>query len=415
MKQTLTLIAIHCVLSVCSQQTKILWLGNSYTAVNNLPQMFYNLSLSAGDTVVFDSNTPGGTTLQYHATNATSIQKIYSQKWDYVVVQAQSQEPSFPPNQVATQTLPYARLLDSLITDNDSCTETVFYMTWGRKYGDQSNCANYAPLCTFEGMQARLRESYLQMANDNHAITAPVGMAWQQSWHTDSLINLWDADNSHPNAAGTYLTACVFYGTIFRKSPVGIVYSPLSAQATNTHLQTIAYHTVFDSLANWNVGSFLPKAAFNFTGSEATKTYTFNNQSQNFTQYLWNFGDGNNSTTSGIHTYADTGTYTVSLVVKDDCGNADSTAQTFSIQDANGITEAGHTSLSISPNPATDVLEISVTVNMLGKEFELINTLGQVMKSGTCQRSTTMLDIATLERGIYLLHYGNVLRKIVLL
>jgi hypothetical protein len=291
------------------------------------------LSLSAGDSVVFDSNTPGGTTLQYHATNATSIQKIYSQKWDYVVVQAQSQEPSFPPNQVATQTLPYARLLDSLITDNDSCTETVFYMTWGRKYGDQSNCANYAPLCTFEGMQARLRESYLQMANDNHAITAPVGMAWQQSWHTDSLINLWDADNSHPNAAGTYLTACVFYGTIFRKSPVGIVYSPLSAQATNTHLQTIAYHTVFDSLANWNVGSFLPKAAFDFTGSEATKTYTFNNQSQNFTQYLWNFGDGNNSTTSGIHTYADTGTYTVSLVVKDDCGNADSTAQTFSIQD----------------------------------------------------------------------------------
>ena len=253
------------------------------------------------------------------------------------------------------------------------------------------------------------------MANDNHAITAPVGMAWQQSWHTDSLINLWDADNSHPNAAGTYLTACVFYGTIFRKSPVGIVYSPLSAQATNTHLQTIAYHTVFDSLANWNVGSFLPKAAFNFTGSEATKTYTFNNQSQNFTQYLWNFGDGNNSTTSGIHTYADTGTYTVSLVIKDDCGNADSTAQTFSIQDASGITDAGHTSLRISPNPATDVLEISVTVNMLGKEFELINTLGQVMKSGTCQRSTTMLDLATLERGIYLLHYGNVLRKIVLL
>jgi hypothetical protein len=61
------------------------------------------------------------------------------------------------------------------------------------------------------------------------------------------------------------------------------------------------------------------------------------------------------------------------------------------------------------------VLEISVTANMLGKEFELINTLGQVMKSGTCQRSTTMLDIATLERGIYLFHYGNVLRKIVLL
>jgi hypothetical protein len=415
MKQTLTLIAIHCVLSVCSQQTKILWLGNSYTAVNNLPQVFYNLSLSAGDTVIFDSNTPGGTTLQYHATNATSIQKIYSQKWDYVVVQAQSQEPSFPPNQVATQTLPYARLLDSLITDNDSCTETVFYMTWGRKYGDQSNCANYAPLCTFEGMQARLRESYLQMANDNHAITSPVGMAWQQSWHTDSLINLWDADNSHPNAAGTYLTACVFYGTIFRKSPVGIVYSPLSAQATNTHIQTIAYHTVFDSLANWNVGSFLPKAAFDFTGSEATKTYTFNNQSQNFTQYLWNFGDGNNSTTSGIHTYADTGTYTVSLVVKDDCGNADSTAQTFSLQNANHLPWIGISEIKIYPNPAQGKIEVIIPSSLIAESFEIINNMGQVLQRGKWESLRTVLPLSEFSRGVYFLKTGSTLSRISLL
>ncbi|OJV27779.1 MAG: hypothetical protein BGO32_11025 [Bacteroidetes bacterium 37-13] len=227
----------------------MLWIGNSYTSVNNLPQVFYNLSLSGGDSVMFDSNALGGYTFQNHSANATTIQKIQSQKWNYVVLQAQSQEPSFPPMQVQSQTMPYAHLLDSLVVDNDSCTETVFYMTWGRKYGDQSNCAGYPPLCTFTGMQARLRESYLQMANDNHAIVSAAGMAWKKSWQTDSLINLWSSDNSHPSVAGTYLTACVFYATIFRKPPIGLSYSPIGDSATTAFLQTIAHHTVFDSLA----------------------------------------------------------------------------------------------------------------------------------------------------------------------
>lgn len=80
--------------------------------------MFYNLSLSGGDSVMFDSNALGGYTFQNHSANATTIQKIQSQKWNYVVLQAQSQEPSFPPMQVQSQTMPYAHLLDSLVVDN---------------------------------------------------------------------------------------------------------------------------------------------------------------------------------------------------------------------------------------------------------------------------------------------------------
>jgi hypothetical protein len=39
---------------------KVLFLGNSYTAVNNLPQMVADVASSAGDNLWFDSNTPGG-------------------------------------------------------------------------------------------------------------------------------------------------------------------------------------------------------------------------------------------------------------------------------------------------------------------------------------------------------------------
>ena len=35
-------------------------------------------------------------------------------------------------------------------------------------------------------------------------------------------IQLYDKDGSHPSPAGTYLTACVFYTVLSKKSPVGL-------------------------------------------------------------------------------------------------------------------------------------------------------------------------------------------------
>ncbi|MCX6197843.1 MAG: hypothetical protein NTY88_01300 [Bacteroidetes bacterium] len=161
MKKIFTL-ALTCIsLLLQAQQTKILWLGNSYTSVNNLPKMFHDLALSGGDSIIYDSNTPGGYTFNQHSVNTTTIQKIYSQPWDYVVLQAQSQEPSFPPSQVQTETFPYARTLDSLIHDNDSCTKTVFYLTWGKKYGDLANCASSNCLKTHRLLLIILLRYYL--------------------------------------------------------------------------------------------------------------------------------------------------------------------------------------------------------------------------------------------------------------
>ena len=105
---------------------RVLFLGNSYTYVNNLPQLIKDIALANGDTLVFDSNCPGGHTFNNHFNNATSLSKINAQAWDCVILQAQSQEPSFSPGQVAAQTLPYAIKLDSLIKNNNNCSETVF-------------------------------------------------------------------------------------------------------------------------------------------------------------------------------------------------------------------------------------------------------------------------------------------------
>ncbi|MBL0050314.1 MAG: hypothetical protein IPP29_01710 [Bacteroidetes bacterium] len=65
-----------------------------------------------------------------------------------------------------------------MIKANNACTKTIFYMTWGRKYGDGSNCASYPPVCTYAGMQQRLKESYLLFSDTCKAVAAPVGIAF---------------------------------------------------------------------------------------------------------------------------------------------------------------------------------------------------------------------------------------------
>ena len=75
---------------------KILFIGNSYTFVNDLPQICVGVAASAGDVISFDSYAPGGYSLQQHALDNNTVNKIKQGDWDYVVLQEQSRRPSFP-------------------------------------------------------------------------------------------------------------------------------------------------------------------------------------------------------------------------------------------------------------------------------------------------------------------------------
>lgn len=237
---------------------KVLFLGNSYTYVNNLPQLIHDIALANGDTLIFDSNCPGGHTFNNHFNNATSISKINAQAWDNVILQAQSQEPSFSPGQVEAQTLPYAIKLDSLIKKNNPCSETVFYETWGRKNGDASNCGSYLPICTYLGMQDRLRASYKLFADTTKSVMAPAGEAWRKSIAQNPTLELYQSDQSHPSLEGSYLTACVFYETLFHKSVLSNTYTAGVSSINVNFLQQIAHDVVNDSLLTWNIGKYNP-------------------------------------------------------------------------------------------------------------------------------------------------------------
>ncbi|MDC0201939.1 PKD domain-containing protein [Flavobacteriales bacterium] len=298
-------------LFVLSQQTKeVLFLGNSYTYVNDLPNMVKQIALSFGDTLNYDQNTPGGATLQMHSTNTQTLSKIPQKEWDNVVIQCQSQEPSFSPTQVSNDVYPYAQILIDSIESNSLCTEPMFFMTWGRKYGDQQNCQFYPPICTYNGMQQRLRQSYLQMSINHNASCAPVGMVWKESIEQDSTLNLYSSDNSHPSLEGSYLSACTFYASIFKNSPIGTTYIPNGMDtATSSFLQTIASNTVLDSLSIWNIfnADFTYQQTFNGVVS-------FTSLSSNYESLLWDFGDGQTSTDENPqNAYFNSGDYDVTL------------------------------------------------------------------------------------------------------
>ena len=305
-----------------AQQTSVLFIGNSYVYTENLPAVLYNLALEGGDSIYYESSTPGGYTLEGHSTNATTLSKIASRDWDFVVIQEQSQKPSFSPAQVASETFPYAQILVDSINLNYECTEPVFFMTWGRRDGDQQNCQFYPPLCTFEGMNGRLRESYLQMGLDNDATVAPCGAAWYQM----SLVNntfwsgLYSGDGSHSSAWGGYLNACIFYATILRKSPVGLEYYSNVGATDGPVLQQLAEDIVLDSTSNWFIGHQDVVSDADYSNSGLTAQFTAN--ATNATVHFWDFGDGQTSSLENpANTYGTEGDYTVTHIALSDCGS----------------------------------------------------------------------------------------------
>ena len=296
----------------------VLFIGNSYTYTNNMPLMLQTMTAALGDTLVYDESDPGGYTLSDHLGNPATISKIFAKQWDIVVLQEQSQLPAFPPTEVDTEVYPYAHALDSIIHTNDSCTQTMFLMTWGHANGDPMNCGTYPAICTYDGMQQRLRESYLQMALDNHAIVAPVGAAWKLE--NDSIPSLWlyMADSSHPVAAGSYLEACVLYASIFHKKTYGCSYTAGLSVTDAQRLQHIADKVTLDSLWQWQQYGHYPYAGFSFAQGGSTASFT--RSSLLHSGFSWQFGDGTGDTGAApVHTYAANGSYTVAHTAYNSC------------------------------------------------------------------------------------------------
>lgn len=200
---------------------RILFVGNSYTYFNNLPQMLSGLAASAKppQTIETEMITVGGATLKSLWAGGKPQAALASGKWNYVILQEQS-------------TLGPTRMVDGVVQINDpkdfqasvrtidpeikkAGAKPLLYMTWARKDTPEK--------------QSLLTDAYQSIGKELGDKVAPVGLAWQTALKARPNLELHVADKSHPNPAGSYLAACVFYATIFGKSP-----ERLAARITGT-------------------------------------------------------------------------------------------------------------------------------------------------------------------------------------
>lgn len=225
------------------EETRVLFIGNSYTFVNDLPNVFANIAYADDLDAQVGMTAPGGYTLDKHAKSEETLKAIKDQSWDFVVLQEQSVIPSIEERRLDSM-YPSVRFLNQEIRRNNA--QSVLYMTWGRRRGlpDQG-------FPDFESMQNNLEEGYMGIAQELDLIVAPVGIAWKHAIDNNPELDLWSEDGSHPNLKGTYLTACVFYSVIFQKSPEGLGYYAGLDETTGKFLQSVAKGTVLQNKERW--------------------------------------------------------------------------------------------------------------------------------------------------------------------
>ena len=335
---------------------RVLFIGNSYTEVNNLPLLVQSAAESAGDRVEYESNTPGGCTFQQHCTNH-SMDLIREGGWDIVVLQEQSQLPSFPQYQVEQECFPYAqRLIDSVYACNEN-GEAMLYMTWGRENGDQQNATAFPPLGTYEGMDSLLYKRYMYMGRTYDASICPVGRVWRhlRTYHRD--IQLYSGDGSHPSLAGSYAAACSFYSLIFRKSPLLISYNPGLDETAAAIIRDAVKMVVYDTIDFWLRQCPADTVINDTIPQDTTQTDTIINDT---TQ---------TDTTTGIN---------------------------FQFPEQK-------TQITVYPNPATTQATIVVEGPAHYFDAVLYDMNGRRLRSCKLNQATSVIDMQDLAPGIYLL------------
>lgn len=404
-----------------AQTVNVCFIGNSYTGYNNLPNLFNQLALSAGEDVYVDGNPIGGYSLSQHLENPTTIELIKQGIWNFVILQEYSIRPVIPYYR-DNFTYPAADSLNKLIHINNTCVTTTFYMTWGRKYGGMWCIGQYCSpdFVDYFHMQDSLEAAYMTMAYENQAFCAPVGISWSNSIANGDPIELYTSDGSHPTLAGSYLAACTFYATIFNKSPVGISYTAGLSALDAAYLQQIAAYTVLTNPIQWNIMHPDPVEAY-FTYELEEFHAQFWNESVTATEFYWNFGD----TASGVHNtsvhinpshdFTGPGTFVVTLEANHLCFEGDVYQDTVVILEV-GISEGEHVDVRIYPNPADDLIRI--TSNGEYKRFRIVDLTGNTCLQGEFVNSQQNLQTPHLPAGLYLLELlgdeSHYVRKIVI-
>jgi hypothetical protein len=168
---------------------RVLFLGNSLTAVNDLPRLVQAMAASAGIRLDVAAISPGGFALEDHWNDGQAQQALAGKHWDWVVLQ---QGPSTRPESQTNLKEWAVRWADEARRHG---AKTALYMVW--------------PFRAQKDGFRLVSHSYRSAARASKARILPAGEAWQEALRQDPNLPLYQDDGLHPTAAGSYLAALV--------------------------------------------------------------------------------------------------------------------------------------------------------------------------------------------------------------
>lgn len=194
---------------------RVLFLGNSYTFYNNMPELFKDICARNGVDAEVMSVTCGGYTIAHFVSNdndcgrkAKELLKQY--KFDYVVLQEMSVRPASNPEtflKSVREFMPYIR---------KNGARPALYQTWGRPDG--------SPLLvekgwTHEEMHELLKSAYVKAAKEHDAIFVPAGDRLHEAYREGR--DTYSDDGGHPSPEGSAIIAQAFFDALVTKQMEG--------------------------------------------------------------------------------------------------------------------------------------------------------------------------------------------------
>jgi len=392
---TLLFITISTLPLNAQNTTKVLFIGNSITYFNAMPQTFETISNSLGDSSEVTMYAPGGTGFVNHVVDANVYDHFREGNWDFVVLQPGSGE-SFGMSFTIEETLERARVLTDSIYKYNPCTKVLFHEisngTFGVSATDSINY-NYS--------MDVVKENIEFLCDSTESFFAPIGEALRTRWNSDLNDLLWGSyGDIHPNQKGSYIAACIFYSTIFQKSSQATtVLSSLSNQEADD-IQLMCDTLFLDFFDDCRINTYIQLTDFNYVIS--TDTVNFINTSQNLDSVLWGFGDGSFSTElNPTHVYPNIGSFDVTLTTfKNGCEQIIN--KTVDVLTVNVKENELLDNWNIYPNPVTDKLYIN-TFTTSQNLYEIFNLSGQLL----IKTNASEIPTSDLNPGLYILKRSN--------
>ncbi|TJY37751.1 SGNH/GDSL hydrolase family protein [Pontimicrobium aquaticum] len=181
-----------------SKTIKVLFVGNSYTARENIPQTVSTIGTYAGSTIEVALSTAEGASLDDHWHQKRGLKTrtlILENKYDYVILQDQSMRPIDNPDGLIRD----IKWFSKYTTRHDS--KLGLFVTWAK------NKSHY-------NQQVQIINAYVKASKESGGFLIPVGNKWQIAKEKYPDIELYDKDGSHPSKIGGILSSLIIASSI---------------------------------------------------------------------------------------------------------------------------------------------------------------------------------------------------------